>query len=40
MREIKFRAWDKTEERFWYFDLNEVLKRFVDINNTLRLKRL
>ena len=27
MREIKFRAWDKTEERFWYFDLNEVLKR-------------
>ena len=27
MREIKFRAWDEVEKRFWHFDLNEVLKR-------------
>lgn len=27
MREIKFRAWDKEEKRFWYFTLEDVLKR-------------
>lgn len=27
MREIKFRAWDKEENRFWYFDLQSVLER-------------
>ncbi|MBX8942476.1 YopX family protein [Lysinibacillus sp. K60] len=27
MREIKFRAWDKVEKRFWYFTLQEILER-------------
>lgn len=27
MRGVKFRAWDKEETRFWYFDLQEVLVR-------------
>lgn len=27
MREIKFRVWDKEEKRFWYFTLEDVLKR-------------
>ena len=27
VREIKFRAWDKEEKRFWYFTLEDVLKR-------------
>ena len=27
MRKIKFRVWDKTEKRFWYFELNKVLQR-------------
>jgi len=26
-REIKFRAWDKEEKRFWYFTLQEILER-------------
>ena len=26
-REIKFRAWDNVERRFWYFTLQEVLER-------------
>ena len=27
MKEVKFRAWDEEERRFWYFDLQEVLER-------------
>lgn len=27
MREIKFRAWDEEEKKFWYFTLEDVLKR-------------
>lgn len=27
MREIKFRAWDKDENRFWYFALQDILNR-------------
>lgn len=27
MREIKFRAWDSAEKRFWYFVLQDILKR-------------
>lgn len=27
MREIKFRAWDKDENRFWYFTLQDILNR-------------
>lgn len=27
MREIKFRAWDKAEKKFWYFTLQEILER-------------
>ena len=27
MRELKFRAWDEEEKRFWYFTLEDVLKR-------------
>lgn len=27
MREIKFRAWDKVEKRFWHFTLKEILER-------------
>jgi len=27
MREIKFRAWDIVENRFWYFTLQEILER-------------
>lgn len=27
MREYKFRAWDKEENRFWYFKLQETLER-------------
>lgn len=27
MREIKFRAWDESEKRFWFFSLQEILKR-------------
>ena len=27
MREIKFRAWDEEEKTFWYFTLEDILKR-------------
>jgi uncharacterized phage protein (TIGR01671 family) len=27
MKEIKFRAWDEKEKRFWYFDLQKTLER-------------
>ena len=27
MREIKFRAWDAEENKFWYFTLQEILER-------------
>ena len=27
MREIKFRAWDDEEKKFWYFELNYILER-------------
>ncbi len=27
MREIKFRAWDQTEKRFWHFTLQDILER-------------
>lgn len=27
MREIKFRVWDKEENKFWYFALQKILER-------------
>ena len=27
MKEVKFRAWDKVEKRFWYFTIHEILER-------------
>ena len=27
MRELKYRVWDKEEERYWFFGLNEILER-------------
>lgn len=40
MREIKFRAWDKEEDRFWYFTLQEILERRMDYRGSFDEKIL